>query len=180
MIISIVLYGLTVVFLIFILYCSFNIIFSVLSFAPWVPCRGRDLKRIFKLADLKEGQVFYDLGCGDGKLVIYAGNHYKVRAVGLEISLPFYLICQFRKFFNYQANLQFKFKNLFKENLSAADAVYFFGMPKPIKRKLSAKLRQELKSGAKIISYSFKLDDWTPKVIDKPTPKDLPVYLYVV
>jgi len=167
------------ILLLFIIFCAASLVFSVLSFAPWVPSHSRDLARIFKLADLKEGQVFYDLGCGDGKIVFFASNNYRVRAIGLEISLPFYLICRFRKLFNRQADVSFKFKNLFKENLSTADAVYFFGIPATINKKLSAKLKQELKPGAKIISYAFKLNDWTPKFIDRPTKKDLPVYLYM-
>jgi len=180
MIISIISDSLGVIFLLFMIACGVSLVFSSLSFAPWVPSRSRDLNRIFKLADLKEGQVFYDLGCGDGKIVLFAGNNYKVKAIGLEISLPLYLICRLRKIFNHRADVNFKFKNLFKEDLSAADAVYFFGMPETIKKKLSAKLKQELKPGAKIISYSFSLVDWTPKAIDKPTKRDLPVYLYIV
>ncbi|MFH1582800.1 MAG: class I SAM-dependent methyltransferase, partial [Candidatus Falkowbacteria bacterium] len=88
MIISIVLYALSIAFLLFVIICGFSLIFSVLSFAPWVPSRSRDLKRTFKLADLRPGQIFYDLGCGNGKVAIYAANNFKVKAVGLEISLP--------------------------------------------------------------------------------------------
>ena len=126
-----------------------------MSFAPWVPSRGRDLKRIFKLADLKPGQIFYDLGCGNGKIVIYAANNYKVKAIGLEISLPLYLICKIRQFFNRGAELEFKLKNLFKENLAAADVIYLFGMPHVLNEKFCLKLKQELRPGTKIISYSF-------------------------
>lgn len=177
---SIVVYGLSLVGILLAVACGFSLIFSCLSFAPWVPSRGRDLERIFKLADLKPGQTFYDLGCGNGRVVIYAANHYKVKAVGLEISLPLYLICKFRQLFNRSAALEFKFKNLHKENLAAADAVYFFGMPYVLNEKFSKKLKRELKAGAKIISYSFKLSDWPPKLIDRPSANDLPVYLYEV
>lgn len=162
----------------FVIISAATVIFSVISFAPWVPSRGRDLKRIFKLADLRPGQIFYDLGCGNGKVVVYAGNHYAVKAIGLEISLPLYLICRFRFFLNNRANLEFKFKNLHKENLSSADVVYFFSIPHALTEKFSAKLKAELKPGAKVISYSFKLPGWTPTTIDKPTEKDLPIYLY--
>lgn len=180
MIISIIAYGLSIVFLLFILICSFNLIFSVLSFAPWVPSRSRDFKRIFKLADLKPGQIFYDLGCGDGKVVIYAANNYKVKAIGLEISLPLYLICKLRQVLNRQSNIEFKFKNLHKENLADADVVYFFGIPHSLNEKFCLKLKQELRSGAKIISYSFKLNSLEPKIIDNPGGKDLPIYLYEI
>lgn len=180
MIISIITYGLGVFFLLFIIVCCASFILSVLSFAPWLPSRERDYARIFKLADLKEGQVFYDLGCGDGRIVFYASDHFSVQAIGLELSLPMYLICRLRQIFKPRANLIFKFKNLFKENLSKADVVYFFGIPKTVNGKLVAKLKQELRPGAKVISYSFKMNDWTPKAIDRPTKNDLPIFLYEI
>ncbi len=180
MIISIILYVLSIAFLLFVLFCGFSLIFSVLSFAPWVPSRSRDLERIFRLADLKPGQIFYDLGCGDGRMIIYAANNFKVKAVGLEISLAFYLICKIRQALNKQSNIEFKFRNLFKENLAPADVVYLFGIPHVLNEKFCSKLKQELRPGTKIISYSFKLHNWEPKVIDRPSDKDLPVYLYII
>lgn len=178
MTISIIVYVLGMAFLSFIIVCGFSLIFSVLSFAPWVPSRSRDLERIFKLADLRPGQVFYDLGCGDGKVVIYAVNNYKVKAVGLEISLPLYLVCKLRQALNKQGDIVFKFRNLHKENLASADVVYFFGMPHVLNEKFCLKLKQELRPGAKVISYSFKLQGIKPKIVDRPSEKDLPVYLY--
>ncbi|MBI4779379.1 class I SAM-dependent methyltransferase [Candidatus Falkowbacteria bacterium] len=178
MIISTSFYILSLAFLLFIIVCGFSIIFSALSFAPWVPSRSRDLKRIFKLADLKPGEIFYDLGCGDGKVALYAAKNYKVKAIGLEISLPFYLICKLRQALSGRAKIEFKLKNLYKENLALADAVYFFSIPHALNEKFCLKLKQELKPGAKIISYAFKLPDWQPKTTDRPSKKDLPVYLY--
>ena len=180
MIYSIIIFWVSLILLGLMLLFAFNIIFSVLSFAPWVPSRSRDLARIFKLASLKDGQLFYDLGAGDGKIVFYAGQHYNVKAIGLEISWPLFLFCRFKQFVQGNKNIEIKLKNLFEENLSAADAVYFFGMPKTINNKLNLKLRQELKPGAKIISYSFTLEGWQPAIIDKPTKEDLPIYLYIV
>ncbi|MDP2736566.1 MAG: class I SAM-dependent methyltransferase [bacterium] len=180
MIISIIVYVLSIAVLLFILFCGFSLIFSVLSFAPWVPSRTRDLERIFKLADLKPGQIFYDLGCGDGKLIIYAANNFKVKAIGIEISLAFYLICKARQALNKQSNIEFKFGNLFKENLAPANVIYLFGMPRVLNEEFCSKLKKELKPGTKIISYSFKLHDWVPKIVDKPSEKDLPVYLYEI
>src|SRR3989338_11069432 len=109
MIISIVVYGLSLAFLLFIIVCGFSIIFSVLSFAPWVPARGRDLKRIFKLAALKPGQIFYDLGCGDGKAVFYAAKNFRVRAIGVEFSFPLYLLCRLKNVFCGSGLARFRF-----------------------------------------------------------------------
>lgn len=149
-----------------------------LSFAPWVPARQKDLTRIFKLADLQSGQIFYDLGSGDGRTVFYAADKFGVQAVGLEISLPMYLICLIKKIWCKNKLVKFKFKNLFKENLSGADVIYFFGVPDSIKNKLQEKLKKEVRPGAKIISYAFPLPDWTPVEINKPNPNDITIYLY--
>ena len=113
-------------------------------------------------------------------MIIYAANNFKVKAVGLEISLAFYLICKIRQALNKQSNIEFKFRNLFKENLAPADVVYLFGIPHVLNEKFCSKLKQELRPGTKIISYSFKLHNWEPKVIDRPSDKDLPVYLYII
>lgn len=153
---------------------------AFLSFAPWVPSRGKDIKRIFKLAKLKPGEVFYDLGCGDGRIVSYAAKQYKAQAIGIELALPLYFICKIRQLFNYKKGVKFKFKNLFKENLSRADVIYVFGTKSKLKNKLKQKLENELKKGARVISYSFSIDGWVPEIIDKPNEKDLTIYLYKI
>ena len=148
-----------------------------LSFAPWVPAWKKDLPRIFKLAQLKPGEVFYDLGCGNGKVVLYANKNFQAKAIGLEISLPMYLTCKIRQIFNYNRNLSFKLKNLYHQYLSNADVVYFFGMPDKVE-KLRAKLEKELKPGSRVVSYVFPVVGWQEIAKDKPNPKDIAIYLY--
>ena len=80
--------------------------FSRTRYAPWSEFG------LFK-EYIKDGQRILDLGCGNGRLVIYAAENFKVKAVGLEISLPLYLICRLRQALNKQSKLEFKFKNLF-------------------------------------------------------------------
>ena len=147
------------------------------SFAPWVPTRKADFARIFQLANLRAGETFYDLGSGNGQLVIYAVKNFQAKAIGLEIALPLYLICKWRQIFNPGAI--FKYKNLFTEDLSRADVIYFFGTPKTIEEKLKIKLAQEIKPGARIISYVFPIQGWLPIKIDKPNSNVAPIYLYI-
>ncbi|MFH1192177.1 MAG: methyltransferase domain-containing protein [bacterium] len=150
------------------------------SFAPWVPCWKKDLKRIFALADLKTGETFYDLGCGTGKTVIYAAQNFQAKAIGVEISFILFLICKIKQFLAKNKNLKFKLKNLFKENLSQADVIYFFGMPKNINSRLKEKLKKECKKGTRIISYVFSIEGLTLIKKDKPYKKDLAIYLYKI
>ncbi|OGJ50924.1 hypothetical protein A2335_03345, partial [Candidatus Peregrinibacteria bacterium RIFOXYB2_FULL_32_7] len=124
------------------LLCSFAL--AAVSLAPWVPCRTKDLERIFKLAKLKKNEVFYDLGCGDGKTIFYANKHFGVKSIGLELALPMFLVCKIRQIFYRNKNIQFKYKNLFKENLSNANAIYVYGMKDSLKNQLKDKLIKEL------------------------------------
>ncbi|OGF18630.1 hypothetical protein A3G56_02310 [Candidatus Falkowbacteria bacterium RIFCSPLOWO2_12_FULL_45_10] len=133
---------------------------------------------MFKLANLQAGEVFYDLGCGSGQVVFYAARQFQARAIGVELALPLYLICQLKKIIIGAVDVQFRWKNLFAENLSGADAVYFFGMPHSIAAKLKFKLERELKPGARVVSYVFPIPGWQPGIIDKPTAKAAAVYLY--
>ena len=166
------------IILFFLLFCSITLLWAILSMAPWVPSREKDLKRIFKIAGLKPNETFYDLGCGNGRIIFYANRNFHVKSIGIELALPLFLICKIRQFFHLNKGIIFKYKNLFKEDLSKADVVYVFGMPKPLERKLKQKLEKELKPGARVISYCFSIKGLKPKIIDKPDQMANAVYLY--
>jgi len=176
------LYFLSLFFLLLIAVLSFFAIFSIyfgLFFAaPWVPIGKKDLKRLFSLTSLKDGDVLYDLGSGDGRVIIKAVRDYRVKAVGFELSI---LLCLWAKLniwlhgLNKQGKI--KFKNFFKEDLGRADVIICFLMPEAME-KLRNKFGEELRTGTRIISYSFSIPGWQPVKIDKPTLKDMPIYLY--
>ena len=109
----------------FILFLSLFVLAS-LSFAPWVPTKRRDITRALKLADLKPGEIFYDLGCGDGRAVFTAGKEFQADARGIEIFPPLFLLCIIKKW-STRSKAKIWCKNLFSTNLSDADVVFFFG-----------------------------------------------------
>lgn len=157
-----------------------NFALAALSLAPYVATRKRDIERVIKLADLKGGEVFYELGCGDGRVLFEVAKRYDVKAIGVEIALPLYLLCQLKRlFFKKRKNVVIKFKDVFKEDLSQANVIYFFGMPKPIREKLKAKFEKELKPKTKVISYVFQIEGWKEKAISKPE-KEVPIFLYEI
>ena len=169
-------YDLLLALSVFLLAAAWSYAYAGWKFAPWVPSYRKDLDRALRLADLKAGERFVDLGCGDGRVVIEAAERFGADATGYEIALPMVLVCLLRK---RRERVRFLFKSLFKADLSNVDVVYLFGTPPTLRGKLTAKLERELKPGARVVSYAFSLEGWTPKATDRPGPKSLPIRLYV-
>ncbi|MCU0678837.1 MAG: hypothetical protein MUC28_00105 [Planctomycetes bacterium] len=154
---------------------------AAFSLAPFVPTRKRDLPRIFSLARLRPEEIFYDLGCGDGRVVMRLSRLSPARFIGLEIALPLVFLCLARKWLGGGSNTVFKWKNVYAEDLSAADAVYLFvSSPEKLQGRLVDKLSRELKRGSRVISYAFPVAGWTPTLVDKPRPQDIAIYLYTL
>jgi SAM-dependent methyltransferase len=161
--------------------CLFSIAAASLSLAPWVPTHGKDLKRTLDLAQLKRGETFYDLGCGNGKVPIYIARHSQANTIGIELALPLYFICKLRQLFIRRPNLKFKFKNLYKENLNDAQVVYIFAdSADKLKGKIKIKLEKELRPGSRVITYAFPVSGWQPVKISKPRETDMSIYLYEI
>lgn len=150
-----------------------------LSLAPWVPSATTDLPRIFSMFSYKKGEIFYDLGSGNGQVVFYASKH-GLAARGIEMSFWMYIYSQIKKYLTDNNKSQLILGNLFNKDLSDADIVFVYGMPKILKNRLRVKLEKELKNGARVISYAFPIDGLAPIKIDRPTKKDLPIYLYIM
>lgn len=144
--------------------------------APWVPSKKLDVERFVKLAQISEGEIVYDLGCGDGRIlqaVVDAGGE----ARGFELSLLPYLIAKI-KLFKKRKKCQIVYGDFWFKNLGDADIVYIFLMPK-IYEKLVIKFKTELKKGTKVVSYVWPLPGMEPIKIDK-AEKYPPLYLYEI
>lgn len=128
--------------------------------APYVPLPKKSIKNILKFAEIENGGDFYDLGSGDGRVLIEAVKNFRVkRAVGYEISpWPYW---KSRFLIRYQ-NLKEKI-DIFKEDfqnsdLREADSVFLYLYPEAVK-KLIPKFKEELAFGSRIISASFPIDE---------------------
>lgn len=161
-----------------VIYFLITAFWACISVAPWVPSKKKDLERAFKLARLKPGEVFYDLGCGDGRLVFLANEKFGAKAIGVETSLFLFLFCEIRRVFQGNKEVVFKNRSMFKEDLSRADVIYVYLLPKSLEKKLRDKLKKELKPGARVVSYVFAIKGLEPEVVDKPDEKSNPIYLY--
>ncbi|MEK7105567.1 MAG: hypothetical protein AAB865_02710 [Patescibacteria group bacterium] len=152
---------------------------AAVSFAPWVPARKKDLKRVVHLANMQPGEVFYDFGCGDGRTVFAIAKETQATAIGVELALPLYLFCRIKKFLT-KSRAQFRFGNLFKMSFKDADVIYVFGMPKPLAKRFKEKVETECKPGTRILSYVFEVDGWTHTLKEKPSEDDMVIYYYVL
>lgn len=150
------------------------------SLAPWIPTWAKDLERLNKFSNLKKGQNFLEVGCGDGRVSRYiADKNTDCFITGIEIAWPIYLFARAKLFLYPQKNLRLTFGNALKIDFSKYDVIYFYGLTKTFEEKIKPKLESELKPGAKFVSYAFKLSSWKGKVlVDKPTKNHVSIFVY--
>jgi SAM-dependent methyltransferase len=165
--------------LVFIFVLLFSYLFAGFSLAPWVPSPKKDRERISKLADLKPGQSFYELGCGDGRVCRYiAKNNPGARIIGIELSMPVFMVAKFLGLFG-PKNSEIRFGSIFSADLSDADVLFTYALINPMKNRLKPKLYKELKKSAKLISYKFEIDNWEGNgSVDRPGKDAAPIYIY--
>ncbi|MDO8436058.1 MAG: class I SAM-dependent methyltransferase [bacterium] len=143
--------------------------------AVWLPTKKEDFDRITKLAGLRPGMLFYDLGSGDGELLFYLSKKYNVNCVGIEISPLLFLYSKIKSLF--YKNVKIYYGDFYKYDLSKADIVYIFLLPKSYAR-LRKKLETELRKDVKIILSSWPFEDCEPNQIDKKE-KAFTYYSYI-
>jgi len=139
--------------------------------APYVPTRKYDILRFLALAEMKKGEKFYDLGCGDGRIPDAAAKQ-GAEAVGLEFSILNYLFCKL-----FRPCVKTRFQNFFKADFSGADLVYMF-LSARAHNKMGEILRRQMKKGSRIITYVWPIEGLEAIKIDKvPGRPNLFLYL---
>lgn len=128
------------------------------SDAPFIPTRGENLKTILKLAGVKRGKKFYELGSGDGRVVLEAAK-LGADSFGIEQSLLRVLYSKLKASKLNLKRAKFFHGNIFSKNYYDADIVYIYLLPKGVK-KLESKLKNELKKGAIVITQTYHFENW--------------------
>lgn len=122
---------------------------------PWVPSSMQVIHRMLEMAEVGPDDTVYDLGCGDGRVLVAAAKRYHARAVGIEIDPLRYLWCQLLiTILGLRKRVQIIFGNLFNADLSEADVVVCYLMPDALS-KLENKLKTELDPGKRVVSNKF-------------------------
>jgi SAM-dependent methyltransferase len=129
---------------------------------PYVPTTDEAVTAMLTLADIKPSDVVYDLGCGDGRIVIAAAKKFGTRGVGIDID-PARIreANENAKKAGGERLVRFEEKDLFQADIHDANVVMLF-LLNSVNLKLRPKLLQELKPGTRIVSNTFDMGDWKP------------------
>lgn len=131
--------------------------------SPWWRTNKKVARVMIKLAEISSKDIIYDLGCGDGTLLITAAKLMGTKGVGVDIDPSRVFIAKLRVLFNkLNQQLTIKRKNLFREDISAATVVVVYLIPQTL-RKLEEKFSSELRPGTRVISYVYPID-YLPKI----------------
>ena len=115
---------------------------------------------MLKLADIKKNDIVYDLGCGDGRIVIAAAKTYGARGVGIDINPERIKEAKANaKAAGVEHLVRFEENDLFEADFREATVVTLFLLP-TINLKLRPKLQAQLKPGTRVISNTFDMGDW--------------------
>ncbi len=146
---------------------------------PYVPTPQSVVDEMLNLAAVTKNDVVYDLGCGDGRIVITAAKKYGARGVGIDIDPE--------RIKEANANAQhagvsdrvkFMEQDLFQTDFKEASVVTLYLLP-DINLRLRPKLQSELKPGTRVVSHAFDMGDWKP---DKTVSVDelRTIYLWTI
>ena len=144
----------------------------------FTPTRQAVADAMLKLAHVTSDDVVYDLGSGDGRIVMLAAQKYGARGVGVEIDHGLVEISrQIARDGEVDQKVTFIEGDLFTTDISAATVITLY-LSSSVNRRLEPKLKRELRPGARIVSHQFPIGDWTPSQTIRVNDEDL--FLWVV
>jgi len=146
--------------------------------ALYFPLPKETIRRALKLAGVKPGDVVYDLGSGDGRVLIIAAKEFGARAVGVEKN---WFLYKLSKWLVKRSKLSDRVKvvhgDLFKQSISNASVVLVY-LSQKLNRELEPKLKRELRKGTRIVSASHKF--YGLKLKKKVKTGHFYTYLYII
>ena len=130
---------------------------------PFVPSPDDVIEAMLKLAETTAQDTVYDLGCGDGRIVVMAAKKFGAASVGIDIDPD--RIKEAHEFAaenGVAGKVKFVEQDLFQADIHEATVVTLYLLTS-VNLKLRPKLQKELKPGARIVSHQFNMGDWQPE-----------------
>jgi ribosomal protein L11 methylase PrmA len=129
----------------------------------YVPTPQEVVEEMLRIANVKKGDVLYDLGSGDGRIPITAAKKYGVRAVGIDIDPErIWEAEQNARGAGVERLVTFRREDLFKTDFKEATVVTLYLLP-ALNVRLRPRLWAELRPGTRIVSHQFDMGDWKPE-----------------
>jgi protein-L-isoaspartate O-methyltransferase len=149
------------------------------SLAPYVVSPQEIVDRMLELADLKPGEKLYDLGSGDGRILITAVVRFKAKAVGVEISDALVASTNDRiRRLGLDNDARVIHGNFLDADLSPADVVTLY-LATDANELLRPNLEKFLRNGARVVSHEYAMPGWKPKLVEKdPERHGHTIFLY--
>jgi SAM-dependent methyltransferase len=130
---------------------------------PYVPTENTVVDAMLKLAGVKSTDTVYDLGCGDGRIVVRAAKFHGAHGVGIDINPERIQDARANaKRNNVEEMVRFEEGDLFDADIHNATVVTLYLLPE-VNLRLRPKLLKDLKPGTRIVSHSFDMGDWKPE-----------------
>jgi len=137
-----------------------------LFIAPFVATPLPVVKHMLTVADVKPGEIVYDLGCGDGRVVIMAAQEFGASAVGVEMREDLAKQAMGKvSDMSLEGRVKIVQGDMFKVDLSQADVITLY-LTTSANDKVKPKLEAELKPGARVVSHDYEILGWRPIKID--------------
>lgn len=133
---------------------------------PYVPTSYRVVKRMIDLAECTGNETVYDLGCGDGRILISANKRYPgILAIGYELSMGVWMLAKLKVLWS-RKKIPIYMKNYLGADVSDADIIFLYLFPE-VMSKLRKKFDAELRPGTTVISHGFPFADKEPVHVER-------------
>jgi len=134
---------------------------------PFVRSTPEVIDRMLELAGVKPGDVVYDIGSGDGAIIIRAAKKYGVKGVGIEIDQDLVLKARNNAFREKVEHLvEFRVQDAFTADVSPATVVTLYMLP-DFNAKLRPMLDRQLKPGTRVVSHDYPIEGWVPDKLER-------------
>jgi len=134
---------------------------------PPVPTNPNRIRKALKLVNLQPNETLYDLGAGDGRVLLIAAREFNAKAIGIEIGPIQCALIWLRVIASRLGNkIQIKWGNFLKTDLSQADVVFVYATSKEV-MKLASHLEKKMKPGSRVVSISADFPEWEPTTLDE-------------
>jgi len=145
---------------------------------PFLETPESVVEAMLELAEVSEDDVVYDLGSGDGRIVIAAAAKYGASGVGIESDSELILLSNKKAAeAGVEGRVRFVLRDFFKADFSRATVVVMYLSPK-VNRKLQPLLAEQLASGTRVVSHKYEIAGWEP--VERIKAEGRAIYLYVV